>query len=633
MVERIGFRLEKPLLVYDGTCGFCKRWIARWRRDLGDRVEVAPSQEVASRFPEIPPSAFAEAVHLIEPDGTRSRGAEAVFRALAMAPGHGAWLWAYQTVPGFRAASEAGYRLVAGHRPFFSRVTDWLWGEHVVPPGESVTAWIYVKLLAVVFGIAFVSLGVQIQGLVESQGILPVSTTLRAVAAQTGPGLSRYAQFPTLCWLSSADGFLSGLCAAGVALSAALALGWAPVACLLLLWGLYLSLSTVCPEFLWFQWDGLLLEAAFIAMFLAPWGLRSRPRGDGFPARGAVRTSRWLLFRLLFASAAVKLTSGDPSWRDLTALRYHYETQPLPTWLGWYAHQMPVWFQRVSTGVTFLVEGLVPLLIFAPRRVRFAGAGIIAGHQLLIAATGNYGFFNVLTLALCVLLLDDGIWPRAWVERLRGSGHRSDSLRGDGWPSWIRRPVLVSVFLLSLVPLCQAVGAPVSWLGPFPRAYLLAEPFRTVNGYGLFAVMTKERPEIQIEGSRDGIDWKVYEFRYKPGDPSKRPGFVAPHQPRLDWQMWFAALSDYRNEPWLLRFCERLLRNSAPVLRLLRSNPFAEAPPRYIRAVVYRYHFTDSATRRATGAWWRRERLGLYAPVLTLQDGALAVAPAELQRW
>jgi predicted DCC family thiol-disulfide oxidoreductase YuxK len=625
--------MEKPLLVYDGTCGFCKRWIARWRRDLGDRVEVAPSQEVASRFPEIPPSAFAEAVHLIEPDGTRSRGAEAVFRALAMAPGHGTGLWAYETVPGFRASSETCYRFVASHRPLLSRLTDLLWGAHVVPPGEAVTSWLYLRILAVVFGIAFASLGAQIQGLVGSQGILPASQTLQLMAAHAGAGVSRYVQFPTLCWISSADWFLSGLCAAGIALSVALALGVAPVPCLLLLWAAYLSLATVCPVFLWFQWDGLLLEAAFLAMFLAPWALLPRPRGDGSPTRGGVRSSRWLLFRLLFASAAVKLASGDPTWRDLTALRYHYETQPLPTWLAWYAHQLPLWFQRASAGVTFLVEGLVPFLIFAPRRMRFAAAAIIAGHQLLIAATGNYGFFNVLTLALCVLLLDDGVWPRAWVQRLRGRAEAGGVPAGNGWPTWIRRPVLVSVFLLSLVPLCAAVGAPVSWLGPFPRAYLLAEPFRTVNGYGLFAVMTKERPEIQIEGSRDGIDWSPYEFRSKPGDPSRRPGFVAPHQPRLDWQMWFAALSNYRSEPWLLRFCECLLRNSSPVLRLLRANPFPDAPPRYIRAVVYRYRFTDPETRRATGAWWRRERLGLFAPVLTLQDGALAAAPPELQRW
>ncbi len=628
-MERAEFVSEKPLLVYDGTCGFCKRWIARWERVIGDRAAYAPSQDVGSRFPEIPASSFAEAVYLIEADGRRSRGAEAVFRALALVPGRGGWLWAYRNIPGFKALSETGYRIIAGHRTFFSRVTDSLWGAHVIPPGEAVTCRLFLILLALVFAIAFVSLWSQLGGLIGSGGILPATAALRAHAPE-GPG--RYWAAPTLCWISSADWFLSGLCALGVALAAALAIGFAPPLCLLGIWAVYLSLATVSGEFLWFQWDGLLLETAFLATFLVPWSLRWRPRGAN-PGRGAVRSLRWLLFRLLFASAAVKLMSGDRSWRDLTALRYHYETQPLPTGLAWYAHQLPLGFQCASAAATFAVEGLVPFLIFAPRRARFAAAGIIAANQLLIAATGNYGFFNLLTLALCVLLLDDGVWPRALADRLRGV-EAAGAGRGSGeWPLWIRRPALGGIFLLSLVPLFFAVGAPLSWLGPLPRAYLAASPFRTVNQYGLFAVMTKERPEILIEGSRDGVTWMPYEFRYKPGDPARRPGLVAPHQPRLDWQMWFAALGDFRSQSWLLEFCDRLLRNSEPVLRLLGANPFPGTPPRYVRAVVYRYRFTDPSARRATGAWWRRERLGLYCPVLTLDAGRLAAAPAELQRW
>jgi len=629
-VERSRARLERPLLVYDGTCGFCKRWIARWERVLVGRVAYAPSQEVAPRFPEIPAAAFAEAVHLIEPDGTRSSGAEAVFRALALAPGRGGWLWAYRNVPGFRALSEWCYRLIAGHRPFFTRATDWLWGAHVIPPGEAVTSWIFLRLIGVIFAIAFVSLGTQVAGLIGSQGILPASVTMRWAESL---GSSRYWLAPTLCWISSADWFLAGLWIFGAALSAALVLGFFPVPCLLLLWAAYLSLATVSSDFLWFQWDGLLLETAFLGMFLTTWKPRPRPRSDPLPARGATRSLRWLLFRLLFASAAVKLTSGDPSWRDLTALRYHYETQPLPTWLAWYAHQLPLGFHRAATAVTFFVEGMVPFLIFAPRRIRFVAAAIIAAHQILIAATGNYGFFNALTLALCVLLLDDGVWPRRLVRALRWEGSEAPRAGGGGWPVWIRRPVLVGIFLLSLVPLFNAMRAPLSWLGPLPGAYATASSFRTVNQYGLFAVMTKERPEILIEGSRDGVAWKSYEFRYKAGDLSRAPGFVAPHQPRLDWQMWFAALSGYQREIWFLRFCDRLLRNSAPVVGLLRTNPFPGDPPRYLRAVVYRYHFTDAAVRRATGAWWRREPLGLYCPVLMLEGGTLAAAPAELQQW
>jgi len=635
--ERRGEGPGTPLLVYDGTCGFCKRWIARWRRVTGDRVRYAPSQEVASGVPEIPSAAFDEAVQFLEPDGRRSRGAEAVFRALACAPKRGAWLWAYEHVPGFKPVSEGLYRLVAGHRSFFSRVTDALWGAHVVPPGQEITCWVYVRLIAVVYAIAFVSLWLQLDGLVGSKGILPVSETLQALASRFGP--DRYQIAPTLCWLSSADWFLSALCGGGVVLSAALFLGVAPAACLIGLWAAYLSLATVCREFLWFQWDGLLLEAGFLAIFLAPWRLRSRPPSDPPVSRGAIRVTRWLLFRLLFASAAVKLLSGDTSWRDLTALRYHYETQPLPTWIGWYAHQLPLGFHRLSTGVTLVVEGLVPFLLFAPRRIRFAAAAVIVAHQLLIAATGNYGFFNLLTIALCVLLLDDAIWP-ARLRRWSGVslGTNQDKVpTGNTAPTpqtrvaWIRGIVLTGLFLLSLVPLLDAVRVPRSWLGPVAGLYQLAAPLRTVNSYGLFAIMTKERPEIRIEGSNDGETWRAYEFPFKPGDPGRPPGFVAPHQPRLDWQMWFAAISDIQREFWFQKFCERLLQGSPPVLRLLRTDPFPQAPPRYLRAVVYRYHFTSIAERRRTGAWWRGEPLGFYAPVLTLESGKLALAPPELQ--
>lgn len=629
-VEQGTAETEKPLLVYDGTCNFCKSWIARWQRVTGDRVRCAPSQEVAPRMPDIPAASFAEAVHLIEPDGKSSRGAEAVFRALAYAPRHGAWLWAYRHIPGFAPASEGMYRLVATRRPLFSRLTDGLWGAHVVPPGEEITCWLYLRLLAVVYAAAFFSLWAQVDGLIGSGGILPAHDTLRALASSETLGTGRYWAAPTLCWLSSSDWFLSALCAGGVALAAALFLGFAPMACLMGLWAAYLSLATVCREFLWFQWDGLLLEAGFIAIFLAPRRLWSRPRRDPPAPRGALRLTRWLLFRLMFASAAVKLASGDPAWRDLTALRYHYETQPLPTWIGWYAHQLPLWLQRASSGATLVVEGLVPFLIFTPRRIRFAGAAVIVAHQILIAATGNYGFFNLLTIALCVPLLDDAVWPKALRARLLPGTEGAS--RGSK-PAWIRGTALTVLFLLSLVPLFAAMRAPLSWLGPLRRAYQLASPLRTVNHYGLFAVMTKERPEILIEGSADGVTWKGYEFRYKPGEPTHRPDFVALHLPRLDWQMWFAAISDFRTEFWFARFCEKLLLGAEPVLRLLRTNPFPGTPPRYLRAVVYRYHFTDPAERRASGAWWRREPLGPYCPVLTLEAGRVVVAPAELQRW
>jgi predicted DCC family thiol-disulfide oxidoreductase YuxK len=614
---------DRPLLIFDGQCDFCRTWIARWQRTIGDRLDCAPYQEVASRFPEIPLERFKRAVQLIEPDGRHSEAAEAVFRSLALAPGHGWLLWLYRHVPGFTSVSEWCYRLVADHRDLFMRLTRWIWGAHVVPPGESLTAWLFLRILGVIYAIAFLSLWTQIFGLAGSQGILPARDFLQGVREHYGP--VRFWLLPTLCWANTSDAFLNGLCATGTFLSLLLTLGVAPILSLVGLWALYLSLATVCQDFLWFQWDGLLLETGFFAIFLAPWRSRSRPRGDPAPSRAALWLLRWLLFRLMLSSAAVKLLSGDPNWRHLTALDYHYETQCLPPWTAWYAQHLPAWFQKASVVMMFAIEGLVPFFIIAPRRIRFVAGLALVGLQAIILVTGNYCFFNLLAIALCLLLLDDGVWPRRWREPVaQPSGVPARGL----WPNWVTRPAVAVLFLTSLVPIFRALHLPANWLGPIPGLYRVASPWRTVNSYGLFAVMTTRRPEIIVEGSSDGDTWRPYEFRYKPGDVMRRPRFVAPHQPRLDWQMWFAALGDYRGETWFLRFCERLLQGSPPVLAMMAKNPFPDAPPRLIRAVVYDYHFTDPATRRATGAWWRRELRGLYCPILALENGRL-VAVSE----
>jgi len=613
---------RKPLLVFDGDCGFCRSWIARWRQATGDRVDYAPYQQVASRFPEIPPERFAAAVQLIEPDGGRAQAAEAVFRSLACAPGRPWPLWLYRHFPGFAAASEWCYRLVARHRTLFTRITRWLWGEHVVPPGETLTCWLFLRLLGLVFLIAFVSLWTQIIGLVGGRGILPARDFLQTVSEHYGP--IRYWLLPTLAWLGAGDGSLHVLCAAGALLSLLLMLGIAPVVSLAGSWFVYLSLANVCEDFLWFQWDSLLLETGFLALFIAPWRWWSRPRSDPPPARAALRLMRWLLFRLMLSSAAVKLMSGDPTWRHLTALDYHYETQCLPPWTAWYAHHLPSWFQKVSVVMMFAIEGIAPFFIVFPRRIRFAAAGAMVGLQGLILITGNYGFFNLLTLALLFLVVDDGALPRRWWLTIPSQGTE----RGR-WPVVVVRAAVAVLFVLSLVPTFRALQWPTAWLGPVPAIYRIVAPLRAVDSYGLFAVMTTRRPEIIVEGSADGVAWRPYEFRYKPGGVTRRPAFVTPHMPRLDWQMWFAALGDVRREPWFLSFCKRLLEGSPPVLDLLARNPFPEGPPHFVRATVYDYHFTDAATRRRTGAWWRREYRGPYCPVLTLVDGQLGVAGGE----
>jgi hypothetical protein len=499
-------------------------------------------------------------------------------------------------------------------------------GSTARQPDYFLVRWLFLRFLGLVYLAALLSLWVQIDGLIGSQGILPVADFLAAVRKATGGDGYHFA--PTLCWLDSGDQFLSGLCAGGVGLSVLLIVGLAPVPVLGLLWVFYLSLTVAGQDFLGYQWDALLLETGFLAIFFAPLQLWPRLGRQSPPSRLVVWLFRWLLFRLVFCSGVVKLLSGDPSWRSLTALHYHYETQPLPIWTSWYMHQLPGWFQQLSVLVTLVAELLVPLLIFGPRRCRQAACAGIVGLQLLIAATGNYGFFNLLTMVLCVLLLDDDFFPARIRKRFAPPIEPGASSKPrewwhvfnmpHRWSSWLVLPVAVGIFLVSFMPFVWSCGLAIhgpTWL---VRAHRAIASFRSVNSYGLFAVMTTRRPEIIIEGSDDGKTWKEYTFRWKPGDPRRRPSFAGLHMPRLDWQMWFAALGRCEENSWFVRFLVRLLRGSPEVLALLDRNPFPDQPPHYIRAVLYQYHFTDSTVRSRIGTWWRREPIGLYCPVLSL---------------
>ena len=394
----------------------------------------------------------------------------------------------------------------------------------------------------------------------------------------------------------------------------------APV--LALLWACYLSLSVVGQTFLWFQWDRLLLEAGLLAVLYAPTQWLPSLEQERAPSR-AVRWLVWLLlFKLMFLSGITKLASGDPTWRHLTALDYHFWTQPLPPWTAWYAQLLPAWVHKGMTLGMFAIELGVPWLIFAPspwRRLRIAACALLGLGQLGIAATGNYGFFNLLAIVLCVPLLDDAVLRRVLPLRLAA---------GEPEPLWRRR---VTVALLAVIASLSALtfAREISATLPGGRGALdhpllrAVAPLRSVNGYGVFRVMTTERPEIVIEGSRDSVHWLEYEFRWQPGAVSRRPRFVAPHQPRLDWQMWFAALDPEGAEPWLAGLVRRLLEGTPQVLSLLGSNPFPGAPPRYVRLVSYRYRFTTAQERSRTGAWWSRELSGYLTGPLSLADLSL----------
>ena len=596
----------KPLLVYDNDCDFCRYWVAQWQHITGDRIDYAPSQEVAAEFPEIPLSAFENAVQLILQNGTVLSGAEAVFRAV----NNRLLLWCYYHLFGFKSVSEGVYRFVAQHRPFFSTVTRRLWGTRPERTTFYLSRWLFLRGLGCIYLIAFLSLWVQIHGLIGSNGILPAEQYLAAVRQHIGT--EGYYLLPTLFWLNPSDACLHFLCAGGVVLSLILIAGFLPTATLIGLWMFYLSLVTVGQVFLSFQWDVLLLETGFLAIFFAPLRIRDAFTRVSETSGAFLWLLRWLLFRLMFASGFVKLVS-DAVWRDLNALNFHYETQPLPTWIGWYAHQLPNWIHEISVMSMFAVELVIPFLIFAPRRVRTAGCIGLIALQVLILLTGNYCFFNLLTIALCLLLVDDVTWKGLLSKRFMPRFQSAENS-----PHRYRRVCIAAVALLLFVVSGIRFGGQLFRDVPFPDVAWM-RPFRSVNTYGLFADMTESRPEIIVEGSDDGITWETYRFRWKPGELTTAPKWVAPHQPRLDWQMWFAALQSYRHTPWFSHFIVALLQGKPEVLQLLAENPFPDAPPRYVRATLYDYHFTDIATKRSEGTWWSRERKGLYCPAVSLR--------------
>jgi len=604
--------MAKPTLIYDGECGFCSMWIERWRVSTGDQVDYVTSQEAAPKLPGISEGEFAEAVQWVGADGERLSGAPAIFEALAITSASGRALRSlYRETPPFARAVDAAYGVVARNRMFFSRLTRWLWGDDVRSPTYAVSGRIFLRLLGLVYLVAFVSYWVQLGGLNGERGILPAAEFFRR--AKEILGTEAYWQFPSVCWLGASDTALYGWCAAGIIAAAVLMLGFAPLPCLVFLWLDYLSLSVAGQVFYQFQWDILLLEAGFLGIFLSP--LRLRLGKAGNPPGPARFLLVWLLFRLIFASGAVKLSSGDPAWINGTALDYHYFTQPLPTPVAWFAYQLPGWWQIMSVRVMFFVELALPFFLFAPRRPRLAAAGGIVGLQFLIALTGNYGFFNLLTVALCLLAVDDAVWSKWTVgRRILACGGTTRFV-----PKPFLLPVAVVIFLLSLVPLAASFRRPIPVLAPLILAYQSVAPLRTINGYGLFAVMTKERREIVVQGSDDGVTWNAYVFRFKPGDPRRAPRWVAPYMPRLDWQMWFAALGRVEENPWFLHLLERLLDGSPSVLALLEENPFPDGRPRLLRALSDRYTFTTMAERARTGNWWNVEPAAIYCPEISLE--------------
>jgi predicted DCC family thiol-disulfide oxidoreductase YuxK len=594
----------RPLLVYDGDCGFCGYWARYWQKLTGESVSYRPYQEVASQYSAIPTAAFQRAVQYFTPDGQhRASAAEASFLTLSHARGKGIWLALYRKLPGFAALSELTYAFIAAHRAAFYRISLILWGRDPAPPRQDLVSFLFLRLFGLIYLSAFASFGVQALGLIGSHGILPLAQLVEALDARVGP--LRFFLMPMVFWWNASDLSIQAVCWAGAALSVLLVLNLVPRLSLFLLYVLYLSLLYGGQTFMTYQWDTFLLEAGFLSLLLS------------FAQRPGVWLLRWLLFRFLFMSGAVKLLSGDPNWWNLSALSYHFLTQPLPTPLAWYAAHLPQGLLRLATGSTFFVELVLPFFIFFPRRMRFFAAFGILVLQSCILLTGNYNWFNLQTLLLCLLLFDDAALRKVLPQRLI----RRLPVRPDRAAP--RTVVRVTVCCWALVIVfCSLVQMDVRFGGSPPavtqKFAALLEPLHMVSGYGLFAVMTTQRDEIVIEGSYDGLQWHEYEFRYKPGDLARRPPWNIPHQPRLDWQMWFAALDDPRRLRWFQLFLQKVLENEPAVTALLEKNPFANRPPRYVRAQFYDYTFSGSE-EKAQGLWWQRRLLGPYFPTVYLK--------------
>ena len=464
-------------------------------------------------------------------------------------------------------------------------------------------SWLFIRVLGVIYLIAFASLWVQVQGLAGTDGILPAGALLDQVASQTG--WERYLVFPTVFWINSSNIALVAVSIYGCIVSLQIIFNRWQNASLILAFLLYLSLYNVCQPFLHFQWDGLLLEAGFLAIFL---GLRSSI---------VIWLFRWLLFKLRFMSGLSKLTSGDPAWPELTALNTYFEVQPLPNPLAWYVHHLPEVVLRAGTAATLVIEILVPFMMFMPRRWRFAAAWITIVWQLLIILTSNHNWINLLTIALCLFLFDDralrrvlpsGFNPLQSVVLIDASTiARLRTLMLSALAAFI---LLVSSLQLWMLSTGQEV---TGWPG---KLITYLETYRIANMYHVFPTMTTERIELELSGSMDGKEWKTYRFKYKPDDLNQRPQLVMPHQPRLDWQMWFVTLHP-KHMPWFEEFLYALLDNSPDVTGLLEHNPFAGQgqAPRYIRVEAYRYTFTTPEQRQQTGNWWNREALGPFLPM------------------
>ncbi len=503
-------------------------------------------------------------------------------------------------------------------------VIRWLFDPGRAPRDRLLPRWLFLRALGGIYFSAFFSLVFQIRGLIGPTGILPAGPYLQAVAQSVGP-VERVWYAPTLLWFSSSATMLMALCWIGMVASVLLVLNLWPRGMLVICFICFLSFIAAAQDFSSYQSDGMLLEAGFISWFFAPPGFRPGLASAHPAPRASLFLLQWEWFRIYFESGVVKLASGDPEWRNFTAMDEYYQNGPLPTWIGWYVQHLPHWFHAGTVYATLALELGLVWMLFLPRRWRIVCFLIVTPWEIGVILTANYAFLNYLVLALGVLLLDDRFLHRFLPERWRlhlppPATPNASPPDSQNWRALLRSPwqiVKLAVTALMLTWVFYATVAEMARRLPLPRAPVIAlEPFRIANQYGLFAVMTRGRYEIEFQGSMDGQNWTPYLFRYKPQELNQPPRIYAPYQPRFDWNLWFASLASWRDSPIVPNTEVRLLSNDKDVLALFAKNPFPSEPPRQIRVLLWQYWFTSMAEKQKTGLWWRRELLGLYAPTV-----------------
>jgi hypothetical protein len=493
-------------------------------------------------------------------------------------------------------------------------------------PSYRLTRFLILRLIGFVYFFAFLSLARQVLPLIGERGLLPASTWLERVALHFGTTRAAFLQMPSLFWWHCSDGMLAGLAWLGVGLSFLVLVGFANAPLLVILWALYFSFVSIGQDWYGYGWEIQLLETGMLAVFLAP-PLDPRPFPKRAPPEIVIWLFRWLAFRIMLGAGLIKIR-GDQCWRDLTCLASHYETQPIPNPVSRFYHFMPMWFHKGGALYNHLVELVSPWFLFTPRVMRHVAGALMVAFQLILISSGNLSFLNYLTLVPVLAAFDDDllsrVLPRVLVARAERSAAAPEAETSWGVPAsaahrWAAGAYAVVVAILSVNPALNLMSSGQMMNTSFDRLHL-------VNTYGAFGSVGKERHEIVFEGTADETVtdqsvWKEYDFWCKPGDPMRRPCVIAPFQPRLDWQIWFAAMSSPEHYPWTLHFVWKLLHNDPGLLGLLATNPFPAAPPRHVRAVYYTYAFAPPGN--PDHAWWTRTRLGLWLPDLSVDDPRL----------